>query len=215
MEKIAALVPMRHHSQRVKGKNYRDLAGKPLYQHILSTLGSCPEISEIVIKQEVQEQATAEVQETRMSSSTDSASSKDAYTTKLVEDCAFIVTEKNKQILQNPIKKKLEQETNLMNAVHTDDPLPGVRADISTNNQMESENERPVQNAALYHSKEQGLYNGIQVKGLDKTRNSWAPDERSEGKTLQPSRDNPTAKSHPNVEQRRRGERKLPHRLLQ
>jgi CMP-N-acetylneuraminic acid synthetase len=49
MEKIAALVPMRHHSQRVKGKNYRDLAGKPLYQHILTTLGSCPEISEIVV----------------------------------------------------------------------------------------------------------------------------------------------------------------------
>jgi CMP-N-acetylneuraminic acid synthetase len=49
MDKIAALVPMRHHSQRVKGKNYRQLAGKPLYQHILSTLGSCPEISEIVV----------------------------------------------------------------------------------------------------------------------------------------------------------------------
>lgn len=49
MDKIAALVPMRHHSQRVKGKNYRQLAGKPLYQHILTTLGSCPEISEIVV----------------------------------------------------------------------------------------------------------------------------------------------------------------------
>ena len=49
MDKIAALVPMRHHSQRVKGKNYRQLAGKPLYQHILTTLGACPEISEIVV----------------------------------------------------------------------------------------------------------------------------------------------------------------------
>jgi len=49
MKKIVALVPMRHHSQRVKGKNYRNLAGKPLYQHILSTLVVCPEITEIVV----------------------------------------------------------------------------------------------------------------------------------------------------------------------
>ncbi len=40
---------MRHHSQRVPGKNYRPLAGKPLYQHILSTLLACPEISQIVV----------------------------------------------------------------------------------------------------------------------------------------------------------------------
>lgn len=46
---IVALVPMRHHSQRVTGKNYRHLAGKPLYQHILITLLSCPEISTIVV----------------------------------------------------------------------------------------------------------------------------------------------------------------------
>lgn len=49
MKKIIALVPMRHHSQRVEGKNYRPLAGKPLYQHILSTLQACSEISEIVV----------------------------------------------------------------------------------------------------------------------------------------------------------------------
>ena len=49
MEKIVALVPMRHHSQRVQGKNYRELAGKPLYQHILATLHSCPELSQIVV----------------------------------------------------------------------------------------------------------------------------------------------------------------------
>ena len=45
MKKFAALVPMRHHSQRVPGKNYRPLAGKPLYQHIVETLLSVPEIS--------------------------------------------------------------------------------------------------------------------------------------------------------------------------
>jgi CMP-N-acetylneuraminic acid synthetase len=40
---------MRHHSQRVPGKNYRLLAGKPLYQHIIETLLSVPEISTVVV----------------------------------------------------------------------------------------------------------------------------------------------------------------------
>ena len=47
--RITALVPMRHTSERVPGKNYRDLAGKPLFHHILATLQACPEISEIVV----------------------------------------------------------------------------------------------------------------------------------------------------------------------
>jgi CMP-N-acetylneuraminic acid synthetase len=47
--KLAALVPMRHHSQRVPGKNYRPLAGKPLFQHILETLGDVPEIETIIV----------------------------------------------------------------------------------------------------------------------------------------------------------------------
>ena len=47
--KLIALVPMRHHSQRVPGKNYRLLAGKPLYQHIVETLLDVPEIHEIVV----------------------------------------------------------------------------------------------------------------------------------------------------------------------
>ncbi|MCE5208969.1 MAG: acylneuraminate cytidylyltransferase family protein [Chloroflexi bacterium] len=47
--RITALVPMRHHSQRVPGKNYRLLAGKPLYQHIIETLMACQEIDEIVV----------------------------------------------------------------------------------------------------------------------------------------------------------------------
>lgn len=40
---------MRHHSQRVPGKNYRDLAGKPLYQHIIETLLAVPEVDGIVV----------------------------------------------------------------------------------------------------------------------------------------------------------------------
>ena len=47
--KIAALVPMRHHSQRVPGKNYRPLAGKSLFQHILETLQAVPEIDTVMV----------------------------------------------------------------------------------------------------------------------------------------------------------------------
>ena len=49
LEKIAALVPMRHSSERVPGKNYRDLVGKPLYAHIIATLLAVPEISQVVV----------------------------------------------------------------------------------------------------------------------------------------------------------------------
>jgi CMP-N-acetylneuraminic acid synthetase len=47
--KLTALVPMRHHSQRVPGKNYRPLAGKPLFHHIIETLLNVPEIDQIVV----------------------------------------------------------------------------------------------------------------------------------------------------------------------
>lgn len=40
---------MRHQSQRVPGKNYRPLAGKPLFQHILETLNAVPEIETIIV----------------------------------------------------------------------------------------------------------------------------------------------------------------------
>src|SRR5574340_806113 len=49
MTRIVALVPMRHHSQRVPGKNYRLLARKPLFHHILQTLRRVPEIAEIAV----------------------------------------------------------------------------------------------------------------------------------------------------------------------
>ena len=47
--KLAALVPMRHHSQRVPSKNYRLLAGKPLFHHIIKTLLAVPEIETILV----------------------------------------------------------------------------------------------------------------------------------------------------------------------
>jgi CMP-N-acetylneuraminic acid synthetase len=49
MPSLVALVPMRHHSQRVPGKNYRLLAGKPLFHHILETLLRAPEIGQVVV----------------------------------------------------------------------------------------------------------------------------------------------------------------------
>jgi CMP-N-acetylneuraminic acid synthetase len=49
MPSIAALVPMRHHSQRVPGKNFRPLAGKPLFHYILETLLVIPEIDRVVV----------------------------------------------------------------------------------------------------------------------------------------------------------------------
>ena len=48
-QKLAALIPMRHHSQRVPGKNYRSLAGKPLFHHITETLIAVPEVDTIVV----------------------------------------------------------------------------------------------------------------------------------------------------------------------
>ena len=49
MPTLAALVPMRHHSVRVPGKNYRDFAGKPLYHHVIEALLQCTSITEVVI----------------------------------------------------------------------------------------------------------------------------------------------------------------------
>jgi CMP-N-acetylneuraminic acid synthetase len=47
--RIVALVPMRHHSERVPGKNYRPFADKKLYRHIVETLLDCKLIDEVVI----------------------------------------------------------------------------------------------------------------------------------------------------------------------
>ncbi len=47
--KTVALLPMKAHSARVKGKNFRIFAGKPLFRWILDTLLSVEEIEKIVI----------------------------------------------------------------------------------------------------------------------------------------------------------------------
>ena len=46
---IAALVPMKHNSVRVAGKNLRLLGGAPLYHYIIKTLQLCPSISQVVV----------------------------------------------------------------------------------------------------------------------------------------------------------------------
>jgi len=48
-DSVVALVPMRHHSVRVPGKNYRDLGGVPLYAHILRELLAVPAVRQIVV----------------------------------------------------------------------------------------------------------------------------------------------------------------------
>jgi CMP-N-acetylneuraminic acid synthetase len=47
--KLVAIVPMRHSSERVIGKNYRDFAGKPLFHHIILALLECELIDKVVI----------------------------------------------------------------------------------------------------------------------------------------------------------------------
>lgn len=49
LEKIVALLPMRHDSKRVPGKNFRLMCGKPLYAHIIETLLSVESISQVVV----------------------------------------------------------------------------------------------------------------------------------------------------------------------
>jgi CMP-N-acetylneuraminic acid synthetase len=46
---IAALVPMKHNSERVPGKNYRDFAGDPLYAHILTKLREVEAVDQTVV----------------------------------------------------------------------------------------------------------------------------------------------------------------------
>ena len=46
---LAALLPLKAHSERVPGKNFRGLAGKPLFRWMLDTLLSLDEVERIII----------------------------------------------------------------------------------------------------------------------------------------------------------------------
>lgn len=47
--KLVALLPMKAHSERIPGKNFKDFCGKPLYRWILDTLLEIDDIAQIVI----------------------------------------------------------------------------------------------------------------------------------------------------------------------
>ena len=47
--KVVALLPMKANSERVKGKNFRDFNGKPLFRWILDSLLEVEEIEQVVI----------------------------------------------------------------------------------------------------------------------------------------------------------------------
>ena len=47
--RVVAIVPMRHDSERVPGKNYRPLGGRPLFHHIIETLLASSAVSKVAI----------------------------------------------------------------------------------------------------------------------------------------------------------------------
>ncbi|XSG82641.1 MAG: cytidylyltransferase domain-containing protein [Methyloligella sp. ZOD6] len=48
--RLVALMPMRHSSERVPGKNYRPFGdGRPLFHHMVDVMQACPQIDKIVI----------------------------------------------------------------------------------------------------------------------------------------------------------------------
>lgn len=47
--RVVALLPMKAHSERVKGKNFRDFCGKPLFRWILDSLLQVEEIDQVII----------------------------------------------------------------------------------------------------------------------------------------------------------------------
>ncbi len=48
-QNIVAFIPMRHSSERVPGKNYRNFAGRPLYHYITEALLGCSQITQVCI----------------------------------------------------------------------------------------------------------------------------------------------------------------------
>jgi CMP-N-acetylneuraminic acid synthetase len=61
--RIVALVPMRHSSERVPGKNYRPLGGRPLFHHIVESLLASELVASVVIDTD-SDLISAEVSET-------------------------------------------------------------------------------------------------------------------------------------------------------
>jgi CMP-N-acetylneuraminic acid synthetase len=47
--RFTALLPMRHHSERIEGKNYRPFCGRPLFHWVLEVLLAFPLVDEVII----------------------------------------------------------------------------------------------------------------------------------------------------------------------
>ncbi len=54
-KKVTALLPMKAHSARVTSKNFREIAGKPLFRWILDTLCASAAIDQVVINTDARE----------------------------------------------------------------------------------------------------------------------------------------------------------------
>ena len=53
--KVVALMPMKANSERVRGKNFRDFGGKPLFRWMLDKLKSVSAIDAVVINTDARE----------------------------------------------------------------------------------------------------------------------------------------------------------------
>ena len=54
-KRVVALLPMKAHSERVKGKNFKPLAGKPLFKWILDSLLAVEDVDLVVINTDARE----------------------------------------------------------------------------------------------------------------------------------------------------------------
>ena len=61
--KIVALLPLKAHSERIPGKNFKPLAGKPLFRWILDTLLGIDAIDRVVINTDAQHELDRQHQE--------------------------------------------------------------------------------------------------------------------------------------------------------
>ena len=55
LHRVVALLPMKAHSERVSGKNFREFCGKPLFRWVLDALLAVEEIDQIVINTDARE----------------------------------------------------------------------------------------------------------------------------------------------------------------
>jgi len=112
--KIIALLPMKANSERVKGKNFKDFCGKPLYRWVLDALLEVKDIDTVIINTDAREIL------------------KDYG---LIESEKVIIRDRNKEICGDLVSMNLVIEDDLRNTnadiyvmTHTTNPL--MSADV-------------------------------------------------------------------------------------